>query len=261
MAFRPSFFHAFRPTNHVAWEPAPASRHLWSSVSWTTWHLGIVSLSTSRADPRPAGVCHCWVSTFMYVWYFLGYPIFDTPIGDPQAVWYGCEMQSGWIIIGCPKFEVQSPCSLHTTMSWVYALPYLHYPAIFPLNTQRISRYPHCRPQCMAWSRINRNKELKYNKPHLVVQLESLVGMTMEITISWDMTLKKLWLYTESTTGTGTSQVIPHNEPTLHPGFHFRLALLVPLGMRFLAEKLMFSRTVSLDAIRQGPEKRGQLPF
>lgn len=111
---------------------------------------------------------------------------------NPRVFWYGCEMQSGWIIIGCPKFEVQSPCSLHTTMSWVYALPYLHYPAIFPLNTQRISRYPHCRPQCMAWSRINRNKELKHNKPHLVVQLESLAGMTMEITVSWDMTLKKL---------------------------------------------------------------------
>ena len=124
---------------------------------------------------------------------------------------------------------------------------WLHYPAIFPLNTQRISRYPHCRPQCMAESRINRNKELKHNKPHLVVQLESLVGMIMEITtISWDMTLK-IWLYTESTTGTGTFQVIPYNEATLHPGFHFRLALLVRLGMRFLAEKLMFSRTVSLD--------------
>jgi hypothetical protein len=88
----------------------------------------------------------------------------------------------------------------------------------------------------------SRNNELKHNKPHLVVQLESLVGMIMEITtISWDMTLKKMWLYSESTTGTGT-----------FPGFHFRLALLVPLGMRFLAEKLMFSRTVSFDATRQG---------
>ena len=65
------------------------------------------------------------------------------------------------------------------------------------------------------------------------------------------------WIYNWNWNLPGNS----HNEPTLHPGFHFRLALLVPLGMRFLAEKLMFSRTVSLDATRPGPGKMGQSPF